>query len=136
MSSCSAIGAWGVARGSSTWVACTYDASVKDSVTLNATGTGGFAELAAHVAGLSGEVVYGACPFTAGGQTKYFFFTVVGSGVGGMKKARVAMHKSGIYKFFEGVVADVYAADASEFSPDAVLAKLKKDTGAADAALV
>jgi len=52
-----------------------------------------------------------------------------------MKKARVAMHKSGVYNSFAGVVADVYATDKDEASPAAVLAKLSKDTGASDISL-
>jgi len=71
-----------------------------------------------------------------GGHRKFFFFTVIGGGVGGMKKARVAMHKAGVYNQFEGVVADVYAAAPEEFTEEAaVLAKLRKDTGAADVSL-
>lgn len=126
--------AWASARESGNFVACRYDPSVKDRVILLATDAGSYASLKALLDSSPDEVVYGACPFTTGGLRKFFFFTHVGAGVSGMKKARVAMHKGGIYKEFEGVVADVFASDASEFSADAVIAKLKKD-GSADASL-
>jgi hypothetical protein len=63
-----------------------------------------------------------------GAARKFFFFTVVGSGVAGMKKARVAMHKAGVYNAFAGVVADVFAAGGvDDFDAATVLAKLRKD---------
>jgi hypothetical protein len=42
------------------------------------------------------------------------------------------MHKAGVYNAFDGIVADVMTTDAEEASPDAVLAKLRKDTGGSD----
>lgn len=100
-----ALAAWEAAKGKdgAAWVACKYDPAAKDKVTFAASGDGGFSELHSFVAGNETEVVYGALPFYVDGKRKFSFFTVVGSGVGGMKKARVGMHKNGVYAAFEGV---------------------------------
>lgn len=100
-----ALAAWEAAKGKdgAAWVACKYDPAAKDKVTFAASGDGGFAELHAFVAGNEGEVIYGALPFFVDGKRKFSFVTVVGSGVGGMKKARVGMHKNGVYAAFDGV---------------------------------
>ena len=52
-----------------------------------------------------------------------------------LKRARVAMHKGGVYNAFPGVVADVFAASADEFSAAAVLEKLLKAAGGVAVAL-
>jgi hypothetical protein len=63
----------------------------------------------------------------AGGTgVRFFFLTYVGGGVGGMKRARVAMQKSGVYNCFEGVVASVDAMDKDAASHAAVTSALRK----------
>lgn len=62
-----------------------------------------------------------------GASRKCAFLTWVGPGVAGMKRARVAMHKAGVYKAFEGLVADVAINDAADDTLAVVLAKLAAD---------
>jgi hypothetical protein len=49
--------------------------------------------------------------------------------VAGMKRARVAMHKPGVYNAFEGVVGDVTAMEPAEADPRAVVAALEAALG-------
>lgn len=124
-------------EGKPAFLALVMDPAVKDKVILKESAAGGFDELAKFLETQDAEVVYGACPFFAGGmeRPRYFFFSHVGGSVGGMKKAKVSMHRSGVSKALEGTSADFAAASPDEFTKDAVLAKLKKDTGGLDVTL-
>lgn len=123
--------------GKPRFLALVNDPAVKDRVCLKESGDGGFDELSKVLAGADSEVVYGACPFFVAGaeRPRYFFFSFIGGSVGGMKKAKVSMHRSGVYKGLEGVTADFAAASPDEFTKEAALGKIKKDTGGLDVSL-
>jgi len=44
-----------------------------------------------------------------------------------MKRARVALHKAGVYKAFEGLVAEVTINEAADGTVEAVQTKLAAD---------
>ena len=106
------------------WLLFTYAAdSGKDvSVVLRAVGDGGFEELCGFLA--PDQVSFAVASFLDDTKRKFCFLTHVGSSISGMKRARVALHKAGIYKAFDGsVCADIMLDDPINGAD--VLSKLK-----------
>lgn len=126
-----AAAAWAACRGSSTasFFVGTLDAAGK-VLDVAATGaTGGLAALRAACA--PDAVSWCAFSFSAGGGVgasapKHAFLVCVGSGVGAMKKGKVALQKGGVQAVLDGAAADagVYQG-VEELTDEAVLAKLR-----------
>ena len=97
------------------------------------TDAGGFGRLEAELLGAPDRVLYGACPFSRGGQQRWCFFSWVGAGVGGMARARVSLQRGGVYKALEGCSAELqWMGDAAEIKHGAVLKALAALPGAGE----
>ena len=97
------------------------------------TDAGGFDRLEAELLGAPDRVLYGAFPFTRGGQQRWCFFSWVGAAVGGMARARVALQRGGVYKALEGCSGDLqWTGDAGEVKRDAVVKALGALPGAGE----
>lgn len=123
----SAVAAAADGGGAAEWLLLTAGAGAADEVALKARGVGWAAAVEAM---RDDEVSYLLAPATVGAATRYIFVSYCGPAVGGMRRARVAMQRSGVYGAFAGLVASVEATERAELDAASVAEKVRRAVGA------
>ena len=78
------------------------------------------------------QVLFGGLRATVdGSQSKFFSFLFLGEQLGGMKKGKAAMHKNGVFNFFENLHGELTLPSKEDFiTPQSAIQQIQKLTGA------
>lgn len=109
------------------WVALTVQNNI---VRLTGKGGGGLAELCSTIN--DDDIFFAAFRCQVGGQVKFYHLFFVGQNVGGMKKGKASLHKSGVFQLIDahGEISCVNGMD--ELSVDFLRAEVQKLSGSSD----